>query len=366
MTDLQRSDRYQHLDPDDTAGTGTGIFGLDVTPEDARVVLLPVPFEATTSYGIGASKGPAAILKASHQVELFDLETGRPYRAGICMLPIDQRVEKRNEQACMLAALVQDAGGVEADEGLRADAAKVNHISSTLNRWVKGQVSKQLEAGKLVGLVGGDHATPFGAIAAHAERFPGMGILHIDAHADLREAYQGFTWSHASIMYNVLTRVPSVSKLVQVGIRDFCEAELAFMDASEGRVVPFFDACLQRKKQSGVPWTELVQGIIAKLPKQVYISLDIDGLDPKLCPHTGTPVPGGLDFPEVTALFSALVASDRRIVGFDLNEVAPGADGDEWDANVGARLLYKLIGFSLLSYGIGAPPHLPLALNPLG
>ena len=197
--------------------------------------------------------------------------------------------------------------------------------------------------------MGGDHATAFGSIRARAERSPGFGILHIDAHADLRRAYEGFTWSHASVMDAVCEQLPGVSRLVQVGVRDFCEEELERIESSGGRVRTFFDADLNARQFAGESWGSLVDEIVACLPQQVYVSFDVDGLDPKLCPNTGTPVPGGLSFAQATFLLRQVVQSRRRIIGFDLVEVAPGADGDEWDGNVGARLLYKMIGWTLLS-----------------
>ncbi|MGB3969170.1 MAG: arginase family protein, partial [Planctomycetota bacterium] len=200
-------------------------------------------------------------------------------------------------------------------------------------------------AGKIPGIVGGDHSVPFGAIAAAAERHPGLGILHVDAHADLRVAYEGFRWSHASIMDNVLRDVPGVQRLVQVGIRDFGGQELAAITGSGGRVVTHFDLQWQRRRFAGTTFDALCREAIDALPRTVWISFDIDGLDPALCPHTGTPVPGGLQFAEAAHLIGVLAQSGRRIVGFDLVEVAPG--DDEWDANVGARLLYKLCGAAL-------------------
>jgi agmatinase len=182
-----------------------------------------------------------------------------------------------------------------------------------------------------------------------------MGILHIDAHADLRRAYQGFVQSHASIMYNVLHDLPALGRLVQVGVRDLCDEEAARIEESGGRIRTFFDAELHSEKLAGVSWARLCDGIVAALPTDVYISFDIDGLDPALCPHTGTPVPGGLSFNEATALLKAVVASGRRIVGCDLTEVAPAPNrsaggSTDWDENVGSRLLYKLIGFMLRSH----------------
>ena len=221
-----------------------------------------------------------------------------------------------------------------------------------MNDWVYQTTKHWLEAGKIVGVVGGDHSTPFGAIKAYAEKYTSLGVLHLDAHADLRDAYEGFTWSHASIMFNVMKHVPGVRKLVQVGIRDFGEAEYTMIRESEGRIHTFFDARLARARLDGMPWREQVDSIVAELPQHVYLSWDIDGLEPTLCPNTGTPVPGGLTFAQAVALLEGLVRAGKKIVGFDLNEVSPGANGSEWDGNVGARLLYKMIGWTLMSQGL--------------
>ncbi len=336
------------FDPN-SAAVHDGIFGLPHAPEDARVVLLPVPWEATVSYGGGTADGPAAILRASRQVDLFDRDTGRPYEAGIAMLPISAEVRAWSDAARALAAPVIAAGGVGDDPQLQRAAREVDALGARLNAWVHEQTERLLAAGKLVGLVGGDHSTPFGAIQAFAERYPGLGVLHIDAHADLREAYEGLRWSHASIMNNVL-RETAVARLVQVGIRDYSEEEDFLIRENPTRVTTFFDSDLRHEQFEGEPWARLVGRIVAELPRDVYVSFDIDGLDPTLCPHTGTPVVGGLSFQEAVALLRQVVRSGRRIVGFDLNEVAPSSDhADEWDGNVGARVLYKQIGFALLS-----------------
>jgi agmatinase len=200
-----------------------------------------------------------------------------------------------------------------------------------------------------VGLIGGDHAAPYGSIKAHAERYPGLGILHIDAHADLRLAYEGFVDSHASIMRNVAERLPGVAKIVQVGLRDLAEEEHLYILQSGSRIEALYDAELAARLFDGEPFSQIAASLVNKLPGDVYVTFDIDGLDPSLCPHTGTPVPGGLSFRQATHLLATIVKSGRRIVGFDLNEVAPGPEGDEWDGNVGARMLYKLIGFALRS-----------------
>jgi agmatinase len=340
------------FDPDGAAPEGSGVYGLPYTPAEAGVVLVPVPWDATTSYRPGTADGPRAILEASRQVDLFDLETGRPWRAGIAMLPEPAQVRRWNREARRAAEPVIAAGGrIEGSRRLAANLAKVNALGERLNGWVHARCGEVLDAGKVLGLVGGDHSTPFGAMQAVSERHPGVGVLHFDAHADLRDAYEGFTWSHASIFHNVATRLPAVARIVQVGIRDFGEAEHAMILASRGRIVTHFMAEMEAARFAGETWEKRCRRIVKDLPKEVYVSFDIDGLDPVLCPHTGTPVPGGLGFHQACRVIAEVARSGRRIVGFDLNEVAPGDAGDEWDGNVGARLLYKMIGWTLVSRG---------------
>ena len=343
------------FDPDAAAGAGTGIFGLRAAAAKSRVIILPVPFEATTSYGGGAARGPAAVLAASRQVDLLDRETGRPYEAGIAMLPIPRNIMAWNREAKPLAAGVIRAGGV--GEGgkphLRRALARVNAIGALLNGWVRRETERILESRRIAVVLGGDHSVPFGAIEAYAARDPGLGILHIDAHCDLREAFEGFTWSHASIYHNVMTRVPGVARLVQVAVRDMGAREETMIARSRGRIVLYHDADLAGRLARGETWEHLTKEIVSRLPARVYISFDIDGLDPTLCPHTGTPVPGGLSFHQATSLMLAVARSGRTIVGGDLCEVSPGSGADEWDANVGSRILYKMIGSILLSRGRG-------------
>jgi agmatinase len=337
------------FDPGAAAAPDSGIYGLTCTPDEARVHLLPVPFEVTTSYGGGTSRAPAAILEASRQVDLYDLDCGRTYEAGIVMLPESRRIRALNVSAKKAARAVIAAAGRKPGPALRAKIAAVNRASAEVNRIVASATRAALDAGKLAGVVGGDHSAPFGAIEALAERHPGLGILHVDAHCDLRPAYEGFTWSHASIMRNVAERIHGVSRIVQVAIRDASEEELGFVAGSRGRIVLHADRDLARAQLAGRSFAGVARRILAPLPRDVYVSFDVDGLDRAFCPHTGTPVPGGLSFREAVFLLEAVARSGRRIVGFDLCEVAPGPGGDEWDANVGARLLYKLVGFMLRS-----------------
>jgi agmatinase len=338
------------IDPN-SAAQHQGIFGLPFTPEEARVVLVPVPWEATVSYGGGTAGAPAAILEASWQVDLLDRETGRPYESGIAMLPISAEVRRWSDEARGLARGVIAAGGPGADPALAEAASRVNALCERMNAWVRSEVEEWLRRDRIVGVVGGDHSTPFGAIQAIAERYPGLGILHFDAHSDLRAGYEGFQFSHASIMYNVFQTIPKVSRIVQVGIRDYCDEEDRLVRANPDRIRTYYGPDLDGLLLDGTPWTRLAGRIVADLPREVYVSFDIDGLDPSLCPHTGTPVVGGLSFGEATALLRTVVESGRKIVGFDLNEVAPDPEGhSEWDANVGARVLYKEIGYTLMSH----------------
>jgi len=343
------------FDPDGAGDPDGSIFGLPFSEQESNLVLVPVPWEATTSYGRGTARGPAAIRAASPQLDLFDpmlatLGLGRPWQWGIHMLPEDPEIQALNARACERALPVIAVGGVLGDDPeLHAALREVNAASERLDAWVQAQVEARLAAGKLVGVVGGDHSVALGAIAAHAAHHPGLGVLHVDAHADLRRAYEGFERSHASVMGNVLDRVPGVARLVQVGIRDLSAQEYE-RSRQDPRATTYLDPELRDRTLAGTPWAVLCREIVELLPPRVYVSFDIDGLDPALCPGTGTPVPGGLSFAEAQTLLLAVVRSGRTVVGFDLVEVAP-AEGSEWDANVGARLLYRLCGLALIGRG---------------
>lgn len=344
------------FDPDAAASSGSGVFGLSHDRGEADVVLVPVPFDATVSYRAGAVDGPAAILRASRQVELYDIQTGRPYVRGIHMLPIPDDIRAKSVAARRLVERWVESG--VADSEGAGSVSEIDALCAEVHESVYQTVAEVLAEGRLPGVVGGDHSVALGAIRAVAERCPGVGVLQVDAHADLRVAYEGFRYSHASIMDNVLRDVPGVARLVQVGVRDLCESE-ARAAAGDPRVVQHHDAVWRRRLAGGETLDSLLREAVEALPADVYVSFDIDGLDPALCPGTGTPVPGGLLFHEVCLLLQAVVESGRRIVGFDLSEVAPGSSGDEWDGNVGARILYSLIGFALLSGGPMAVAKVP-------
>ena len=292
------------------------------------------------SYSSGTASGPAAVLEASAQVDLYDPRKPEAWKMGLWMAPLSlkwhEKSDRNRERAVeYLEMLGQDSVGKRGAKLL----AKVNEACEEMIEWVEISTEAYLAAGKLVALLGGDHSTPLGYLRALGKKHGSFGVLQIDAHMDLRKAYEEFTYSHASIMYNAL-QTGFISHLVQVGIRDYCQEEVDFA-ASDSRVVVHYDRDMKQASYSGETWAQRVAKIVADLPEKVYLSFDIDGLDPKLCPNTGTPVAGGLEAEQVLFLVEAVIESGRTIIGLDLNEVAPGSEGD-WDANVGARMLYRL------------------------
>ncbi|MES2802145.1 MAG: agmatinase family protein [Bdellovibrionota bacterium] len=350
-TDATRKVKF---DATTTISSEFGIFGIPLSEEECQLVMLPVPWEVTTSYGKGASNGPRIIRQASEQIDLFDFETKTAYEAGYFMKEISEEIDNKSKNFKEIAQKVIHMKTEQSKDTATIDklTAQVNQASRELTDWVYTETKKILNAGKLFGLIGGDHSTPLGAIKAITEKHQGqVGVLHIDAHSDTRKAYQGFEQSHASIMYNVMN-LPEGSrpvKLVQVGIRDFCEEEFDFIK-SRSDIKTFFDLPTKQRLLKGESWASIAADIVSELPQKVYISFDIDGLDPRFCPSTGTPVIGGLSTDEVFFLFTTLAASGRQIVGFDLNEVSTGeAEESEWDGNVGARMLYKLCNWSIVT-----------------
>lgn len=341
-----------NFDPNGLGISGK-LFGLPFEPENSQLTILPVPWEVTVSYSSGTARGPAAILEASVQVDLFQEDIRNAWKLGISLLPLDRDIEAANNKYRFLAdkyiQWLQAGSQQDQDERFAAVPEIINGACREMNEWVYQQAENQLEKGQLIGLLGGDHSTPLGLVQALADRTEAFGILQIDAHADLRVAYEGFEFSHASIAQNFL-KIPQVQRLVQVGIRDFCEQEWN-LSQSDVRCRLFTDSNLKEQLYKGKTWDTVCREIIADLPELVYLSIDIDGLIPQLCPNTGTPVPGGLDYQQLMHLMKVLVTSGRKLIGFDLVEVAPGNNGGEWDANVGARVLYRIANLAAVSQG---------------
>lgn len=331
-------------DPNCVSNPNFNIFGVPTDEENASVVILPVPWEVTVSYGTGTARAPEAIMKASFQVDLYDAEMPDAWKQGYYMMPCDKKILMKSDYLRKEAELYIDyisrGEDVNANQFMCKTLREVNEGGAFLNQWVYEQTKSLLAHHKLVGLLGGDHSTPLGYLKALGEIVGSFGILQFDAHCDLRENYEGFHYSHAGIMFNVLKEIPEVERLVQVGIRDYSEAEWNYITQSNYRVVTYFDKEIKNRQFEGETWKHVAEEIVSKLPQQVYISFDIDGLDRKLCPHTGTPVPGGFELEELFFLFRKIRESGRKIIGFDLTEV--GISDTDWNANVGARVLLKL------------------------
>jgi agmatinase len=321
-------------------GQKGNLFGLPFNTGNARVLVVPVPWEVTVSYRAGTALGPEGVLNASTQIDLYHREIKDIWKLGIAMLPVSNELYKENIKLRALAeSHIQSIENRTVTEASKIITDKINEACENLNIYIKSTCSQLLREGKLVGILGGDHSSPLGFLRALSEKYDHFGILQIDAHADLRKAYEGFQYSHGSIMFNAL-KLPALEKIVQLGIRDFCEEEMQVMQRARGRVKTFFDSDLKEAQYRGIPWAAQCDEIIKELPDLIYISFDIDGLNPALCPHTGTPVPGGFQLEQLSYLLKQIVKSGKKIIGFDLCEVAPG--NDEWDASVGARTLWEL------------------------
>ncbi len=337
------------FDPEGVGVRNGNYFGMPFAPGDAALVLISVPWDVTSSYGEGASTAPDAIIEESTQLDFYDPYAPGAWKAGIATIPIDYSIHERSiplrEDARKIIEFLENGGQVADNFLLARKLEKINAVSADINAEVFALSAELLAKGKIVGLVGGDHSTPFGLIKAVAQKEGQIGVLHLDAHCDLREAYEGFENSHASIMFNVLRDVPGIERLVQVGVRDFSETEWE-LARNNPKVVHFSGVELAEAEFGGEKWAVQCDRIAAALPEKVYVSFDIDFLSPEYCPGTGTPVPGGRSFDESVFLLRKIADSGRRIVGFDLCEVSP-APGGTWDASVGARVLFKLCGQAL-------------------
>jgi len=338
-------------DPDSVSNPNNNIFGLPTTEEDAHLVIVPVPWEVTVSYGSGTARAPEAILKASLQVDICDLDMPDGWKQGFYMRQTDRKILMKSDylrkEAELYIDYISKGDEVSANQFMSKTIKDINGGSAYLNTWVYEQTKALLDKNKLVGVLGGDHSVPLGFFKAIGEKHGDFGILQIDAHCDLRDTYEGFNYSHAGIMYNALHEVSQIKKLVQVGPRDFSQTESNYVSNSEGRVVTYYDKAIKKRQFEGDTWKNISEEIVSHLPDNVYISFDIDGLDRKLCPHTGTPVPGGFEAEEIYYLFRKVIESGRKIIGFDLCEV--GISDSDWNSNVGARVLFKLCNLLVAS-----------------
>jgi agmatinase len=335
---------YSKYDPNCVSNPNNNLFGIPTNEVDSKLIILPVPWEVTVSYSAGTARAPETIMKASYHMDIYDADMPDAWKEGFYMKSCDQKILMRSDylrkEAELYIDYISKGDDVNANQFMCKTLREVNEGSALLNNWVYEQTKELLEKQKLVGLLGGDHSTPLGFIKALSEKEGSFGILQIDAHCDLRENYEGFNYSHVGIMNNVLKEIPGVEKLVQVGVRDYSEAEWEYIKSSNYRVVTYFDKEIKERQFNGESWKHLTEEIVSKLPDKVYISFDIDGLDRKLCPHTGSPVPGGFELESIFFLFKTILNSGKKIIGFDLCEI--GISDNDWNANVGARVLLKL------------------------
>ena len=324
-------------------GLSGHLFGLPCSWEAAHWVLVPVPWAVTASYRSGAERAPAAVLEASAQVDtaLFDIIA--PWEAGVHMLPVPEQVLQRHATLrpkveaylCKLAL-----GSSSADHKALCEA--VNVQTEGLCTWVREQVEAILAARKCPALLGGEHSVTQGAVQALLRHYPSLGVLQIDAHMDLRPAYTGFRHSHASVMYNLLEN-DGLERLIQVGIREFSAHERTYAEQKGSKICTFYADALHDARSEGHSWKDLMDEIIATLPDQLYISLDMDALEPVYCPRVGTPAAGGLSFADLV-YFVRRLASRKQIIGFDLVETVP--DEASVGQTVAAQLLYRLFAYA--------------------
>ncbi len=339
------------FDHNSVGNPNNNIFGLPFSEEEARLVLIPVPWEVTVSYRAGTARAPERLFRSSLQIDIYDAEMKDAWRKGFYMREPDKKILLKSDylrkEAELYINYISQGENVSNNKFMCKTLKEVNEGSTFLNKWVFDQTSELLEKGKLVGIVGGDHSTPLGFLKALADTYKEFGVLQIDAHCDLRSSYEGFTHSHASIMYNAMNEVPEIKKLVQVGVRDYSDVEWDFVMNNAEKIQVFLDKDIKERQYNGDSWKQVVDDIVASLPQYVYISFDIDGLDPKLCPLTGTPVHGGFEANQIFFLLKKIQESGRKFIGFDLCEI--GISTNEWDENVGARVLFKLCHFMVSS-----------------
>jgi len=264
-------------------------------PQDAGIVVIPVAYDGTSTWIKGADKGPAAIIQASTNMELYDIETdSEVYRKGIFT---DRAIE----------------GIISPEDMIEA---------------VWERVQPHVEKGKFVVVIGGEHSVSIGAVRAHIESFHNMTVLQLDAHCDLRDEYNGSKYNHACVM----ARVRELCPIVHVGIRS--------MDASEKGLAKRQDTFFAQDIYSKKDWVERVN---AGLSDNIYITIDLDVFDPSIMPSTGTPEPGGLLWYDVLALLKS-VCEKKNVVGFDVVELCPD-DRNKAPDFLAAKLIYKLLSY---------------------
>lgn len=327
---------------EDTLHADEPLFGNPLSLEESKLVIIPAPWEPTTSYMGGTSNAPALIRQASHQMDYFHEVYKNAYHQGIYYKDLHPEIEPLHKKALKICKKIQEdlTHATSSNDSIQKDLQIANELSDKFNSIIYNESKAILESNKTPALFGGDHSCPYGLMKALSEKYDSWSILHIDAHFDLRIAYQGFKHSHASIIYNATQLKNPPKQVAHLGIRDFSESE--YLYAKEHGHHSWTDKVLKRREFDGESWTKTCEEILKPLTKNIYISFDIDGMDPQYCPQTGTPVPGGLSYNQAVQLIE-MVSKSFNIIGFDLVEVSsqPG-DYESWDINVGTRMLFEL------------------------
>ena len=335
-------DKLSDFDPNGVANKSLNIFGLPIDVSESRLVFIPVPWDVTASNERGTSMGPENILQSSYQIDLYDPLFPNAWKEGMAMEKIDPVMKSRNRDLSRLSErlirFLETGGDPEERPEMGRLVDHINQASSAMLVELEAKCLQYLDNGQIPVLVGGEHSISAGLISALA-RGESFGILQIDAHADMREAYQGFYNSHASVMYNALEH-DNVSHIVQVGIRELSQEEVQCISQNHKRVKTFFDHDLKQRLFEGETWAEICQDIVDRLPDTVYLSFDVDGLDPSCCPGTGTPVPGGLSYNQAIYLLETAFNAGKRFIGADLVETGSG----RIDGIIATRLLYRIAG----------------------
>lgn len=338
---------YESYDPNGVGVDNGNFLGLPII-DDPAISLLAVPYDATVSYGEGTSGGPANILNASAQMDVSIVGLEKPWELGFSWKNLSGAwyTELPQTRAYVKDVIKTLETGIALSERQKTCLAHINEQGDALRKTVLEAVKTEMAADRFPVLIGGEHSVSLGAFEA-AALGGDFGILQIDAHMDLRRAYEGFQFSHASVMYNAIQRIEALKQLTQVAIRDWCPAEAEMVQANPDRIAVFFDDDLSAAKFKGEAFAKTIAPIIDTLPARVWISFDIDGLDPALCANTGTPVSGGLSFAEAKYLCKAVIESGRKVIGLDLVETAPAPHENE--GSVAARLIYEIAARAVLA-----------------
>jgi agmatinase len=261
---IKKAEKIAQFDPNSPGSEEGNLYGLPFSEEESEIIVIPVPWEVTVSYSAGCAAGPSAILEASKQLDLHDPDVKDAWKMGIYMLENPKKIAKLNSEYRKKAEKYIDwyvSGDKKEAKKYQKLLAKINKKSELVNDWVRTESLRIIADGKIPSVVGGEHSVPLGLIQALGAKYKSFSILQIDAHADLRKAYEGFEHSHASIMYNAL-KVKAVKNLVQVGIRDFCQEELDVIKNEKGRVVTYFDKDLAEAGFAGKNWKKQCDEII--------------------------------------------------------------------------------------------------------